>query len=272
MWFRNPFTASTSKRYPTQCRPRVTRLAVERLDERVVPATLSIADVTVIEGTSGVQNAAVTVKLSAASKKPVSVDYHTLGNTATTGSDFAAATGSLSFAKGETVKTILVPVYGDTRPEYDETFSVRLSNAKGATIADSSGVVTIVDSSPRLTVSWPPAADEGGAITFTVTLAAALNTPFTIDFTTADYPLADQPNCAYAGQDYVATSGTLTFAPGETTKTFTIQILADDVPEYDEMVFIRLSNPSTPAHITSNNWDNFTAYAYIFGEYGGYWE
>ena len=105
-------------------------------------------------------------------------------------------------------------------------------------------------------------------ITFTVTLASALDTPFTIDFTTADSVNWYGPGYAYAGQDYVATSGTLTFAPGETAKTFTVQIIADDVEEYDEMFFVRLSNPSTPALITGGAWYEFDAHGYIYGEWG----
>jgi hypothetical protein len=245
---------------------RTTRLQVESLDDRSVPATLSVGDVTMMEGTSGVQEAAVTVTLSEPLKKPVTVGYRTIDYSATTGSDYASAAGNLSFARGETVKTILVPVYGDQVPEADEVFSVWLSNAKGATIADGYGVVSIVDSSPRLSIT-ASAGDEGSVITFTVTLASALDTPFTVDFTTGDTIYADGPGYADAGQDYVATSGTVTFAPGETTKTFTVQIIADDVEEYDEMFFVRLSNPSTPALITGDGWYEFDTYGYIYGEW-----
>ena len=95
-----------------------------------------------------------------------------------------------------------------------------------------------------------------------------LDMPFTVDFTTGDTIYADGPGYADAGLDYVATSGTLTFAPGETTKTFTVQTIADDVEEYDEMFFVRLSNPSTPALITSGRWYEFDAHGYIYGEWG----
>ena len=245
---------------------RTTRLHVETLDDRCVPATLSVGDVTMMEGTSGVQNAAVTVTLSGPLNKSVSVDYGTANGAATAGSDYTAAVGRLTFARGETVKTILVPVYGDQIPEQNESFYVYLSNSKGAMIADNNGGVTIVDSSPRLNIG-ATGGDEGSVFTFTVTLASALDTPFTVDFTTGDTIYADGPGYADAGQDYVATSGTLTFAPGETTKTFTVQIIADDVEEYDEMFFVRLSNPSTPALITGGGWYEFDAHGYIYGEW-----
>lgn len=266
MRFRNPFAASKSKPNSAHRPPTFTRLAVERLDERVVPATLSIADVTVIEGTSGVQNAAVTVTLSGPLNKSVSVDYRTGNVTATAGSDYAAAAGRLTFARGETAKTILVPVYGDQILEQNESFYVQLLNYKGAMIADNHGVVTIVDSTPRLFIG-ATGGDEGSVFTFTVSLSAALDMPFTVDFATGDIH-SDWPGYADAGLDYVATSGTLTFAPGETTKTFTVQTIADDVEEYDEMFFVRLSNPSTPALITNSGWYEFDAHGYIYGEWG----
>jgi Calx-beta domain len=230
------------------------RLGIEPLEDRCTPATLSVSDVTVTEGTSGVQYAAVQVTLSEPLKKPVTVNYGTSNGSATAGSDYAAASGKLSFAKNETSKTILVPVYGDQVPEFDETFSVRLSNPKGATIADGVGVVTIADNSPRLSIS-SEFESEGGVMTFTVSLSAPLGTAFTVDFTTVD-------SYAVAGEDYVATSGTLTFAPGETTKTFTVQILADGLEEFDEDFYVSLSNPSAPVFITGDG------LGFIYGEYG----
>ena len=259
MKFRNLFAKSKPVAAPARRRLAATRLAVERLDDRIVPATLSIGDVTVIEGTSGSQYAAVPVTLSQKLNKPVSVNWGTANGTATAG-DYTAAGGKLTFAKGETAKTILVPVFGDQQPEGNETFFVWLSGNKGATMADGQGVVTIKDNSVRLTVS-DEYDYEGGVMTFTVSLSAALDTAFTLNFTTVDgHPIYDNP--AYAGQDYVAASGTLTFAPGETTKTFTVQILADDVEEFDEVFYVQLSNPSSPVFIAGNG------FGYIYGEYG----
>ena len=264
--FRNLFTSNPAA---SQRRPASTRLSMEALEDRSVPATLSVGDVTMMEGTSGVQYAAVPVTLTEPLNKTFTVSYKTMDSTAVAGSDYKAVSGSLTFAVGETEKTILVPVYGDQVPEHDESLSVRLFNKRGnnETIYGW-GDVTIVDSSPRLSIE-ATAGDEGSVITFTVTQASALDTPFTVDFTTADSVNWYGPGYAYAGQDYVATSGTLTFAPGETAKTFTVQIIADDVEEYDEMFFVRLSNPSTPALIKADGWyGSDTTYGYIFGEWG----
>ena len=186
------------------------------------------------------------------------VNYGTSDGSALAGSDYATAAGKLSFARGDTEETILVPIYGNQVPEFDESFSVRIFSAnKGVKIVDGQGIVTITDSSPRLSVS-SEMGYEGGVMTFTVRLSAPLAAPFTVDFATADYD-------AFAGEDYVHTSGTLTFAAGETMKTFTVQILADGVEEYDEYFNVQLSKPSTPVFIVGDGW------GYIPGEYGSPW-
>jgi hypothetical protein len=249
----------------TRRRPAACRLAVEALEDRCVPASLSIHDATVLEGLSGTKNAAVVVSLSAPSTKPVTVNYSTLNGTARAGSDYDAVSGKLTFAKGETSKTILVPVYGDRLAENSEWFNVSLDGAKGATVADGVGTVTITDEhTPRLTVS-SEAAWEGGFLTLTVSLSAALDQAFTVNFATQDAgPLPDQRNWAYAGLDYLATSGTLTFAPGETTKTISVKILDDGLFEYDEFFNVRLSDASANVLLVGGQGS-------IYGEYGT-WE
>jgi hypothetical protein len=266
MRIRNPFAAPAADPGPARRRPAAPRLGVEPLEDRVVPATLSVRDVTVVEGASGVQNAAVHVTLSEPLKKTVSVSYGTSNGTAAAGSDYAAVSGQLTFARGQTDGTILVPIYGNQVPEYDESFAVRIFGpTKGVRIADGQATVTIVDSLPRLTVS-SAGGYEGDVMTFTVSLSAALNSEFTVNFATADYTTdPEMLDAAFAGQDYAATSGTLTFAPGETSKTFTVQILADDLEEYDEYFSVGLSNPSAALFITGDGW------GYISGEYGIWW-
>jgi ELWxxDGT repeat protein len=111
------------------------------------PATprLTINDIRVAEGDTGTTAARFTVTLSAASAQTVTVDYLTSDGTATAGSDYDAASGSLTFAAGETSKNIDVPVRGDVTPENNETFFVNLRNAAGATIVKPSGFAVIDD-------------------------------------------------------------------------------------------------------------------------------
>jgi hypothetical protein len=112
----------------------------------VCPGTISISDVSVTEGDTGTTDAVFSVALSAASAQEVTVDFATADDTATAPADYVAATGTLTFAPGETEKTVTIAVNGDTLVESDETFFVNLSNATGgATIADGQGVGTIID-------------------------------------------------------------------------------------------------------------------------------
>jgi hypothetical protein len=121
-------------------RPRTSRLSVEALEDRCTPAAvLAIGDVTLVEGNEGTHNAVVQVTLSEPHGNSVAVNYNTADGTAVAGSDYNAVSGRPTFARNELTKTILVPIRGDRVAEPDESFSVRLSNAKGAQIADGLG-------------------------------------------------------------------------------------------------------------------------------------
>ena len=75
----------------------------------------------------------------------ITVSYSTANGTAVANSDYTAASGTLTFQPGETSRTISVSIKGDRKREADETFSVQLSNAVGATIEDASATVTILN-------------------------------------------------------------------------------------------------------------------------------
>ena len=131
--------------------------------------TLSIADVVVTEGNAATTTT-FTVTLSAAAAGAVTVSYATADGTATAGSDYTATSGTLSFAAGETTKTITVAIAGDTVVEPDETFTVNLSAATGATIADAGALGTIVnDDGPA-----PGSRNGGGALDAWLLAALAL--------------------------------------------------------------------------------------------------
>src|SRR5439155_671009 len=121
---------------------------------RPMPLTLSIGNASATEGNSGTATASFSVSLSNASASTTTVDYTTNDATATAPTDYTAAGGTLTFAPGQTSKTINVSVKGDTTFEPDETFTVQLSNPSGATIADSSGLGTITndDAAPSVAI------------------------------------------------------------------------------------------------------------------------
>ncbi len=107
--------------------------------------TLTINDVTVTEGDSGVTNAIFTVFLEGPTTLTAAVNYATANGAAMAGSDYIAASGSLTFSPGITRQLITVQVLGDTIPENNETFLVNLSNPTNANIADGQGLGTIID-------------------------------------------------------------------------------------------------------------------------------
>lgn len=203
------------------------------------PPALSIDNVAVTEGTGGSVDATFTISLSAASTETITVDWSTANGTAVSGSDFDTAGGTLTFAPGETSKTVTVSVLGDATDEPEETFSVNLSNATGAPITEAQGVGTITDddSAPTLTINDITVVESAGPATFTVTLSAASGWPVTVDNWT-------QGATAVSGSDYVQTIGTLTFAPGENSKTVAVNLINDTDLEPDEVFFVNLNSPT----------------------------
>jgi hypothetical protein len=201
---------------------------------------LQITGATRTEGNSGTTALTFTVSLIQAAAGPVTVQYATADGTATAGSDYRAASGTLSFAPGETQKTITVAVLGDQLFEPNEWFAVTLSNPTGAllAVAGASGIILNDDTeSPGISIT-DVAKKEGRSGTtlfvFTVTLSAPSVSQVTVRYATAD-------GTAKAGEDYTAASGTLTFAPGETTKTVTIKVKGDRAKEADETFSLLLS-------------------------------
>lgn len=203
---------------------------------------LSIDDVARLEGNSGQTSFVFTVSLSHASDSDVTVDYATGEGTALAGSDYIATSGTLTFAPGETSKEISVSVIGDSTVESDESFSVTLSNATNATLADGHGLGTILndDSVPALSINDVTRLEGNiGQTTFvfTATLSHSIGSPVSVQFATVN-------GTALAGSDYIATSGTLTFAPGQSFGQINVQVLGDVVAEPHETFSVLLTNPT----------------------------
>jgi hypothetical protein len=202
--------------------------------------------VTVTEGNVGATSATFTVRLSASGSEAITVEYATANGTATSGGDYQAASGTLTFAPGETTKTVTVPVNGDRLAEPSETFVVNLSNPTNATIVDAQATGTILDDEPRISII-DVAKSEGKKgqttlFTFTVMLSAPYDQPVTVSFRTAN------GTAKTSDSDYIARTGTLTFAPGETRKTITIQVKGDGKRESNEYFYLDLFGNS------SNSW------------------
>src|SRR5262249_6327659 len=162
---------------------------------------------------------------SAASSQTVTVQYATADGSATAGGDFQAISGTLTIPAGQTTGTITVLVNGDRLSEPNETFFVNLTGVTNAMIADGQGDGTTLDDEPSISISdvtkYEGKKGQTTLFTFTVTLSAAYDQPVTMSFRTVN------GTATTSDGDYVARTGTLTFAPGETTKTITIEVKGD---------------------------------------------
>jgi len=112
------------------------------------PRTLSISDANASEGNNGIREISFVVSLNIVSGETVAVNFNTSNGTAASGSDYSASSGSLSFAPGETSKTVVVQINGDSTHEGDETLYVNLSGASNAAISRSQAVGTILNDDP----------------------------------------------------------------------------------------------------------------------------
>jgi hypothetical protein len=188
--------------------------------------------------------ASFTVNRTGGSAGTITVNYSVVGVTATAGSDFTPTQGTLTFADGETSKNIIVPIINDDLDEPSgETAKVTLSTSGDLDTlgALSVATLTIIDDDPPPSASIGDATVTEGdsgttAATFTVSLSAASGKTITFSFATAD-------GTANAGSDYQSAAGTLTFNPGETSKTVSVPVIGDTAFEPDETFFVNLNNP-----------------------------
>ncbi len=211
--------------------------------------TVSINNVSLTEGDTGTSPLTFTVSLSNPSVQTVTVNYATNPGTATA-ADFAAATGTLTFAPGETTKTVTVNVTGDVLHENNEAFTVALSAPSNATlsVSNATGTGTIIDNDavPTLSIATPAAVTEGATanLVFTVSLSAPSGLPVTFNYATAD-------GTATAGSDYTATTGSITIPAGSTSATISVPVLNDNIHELTEAFTVNLSAISGATGVTT---------------------
>ena len=168
--------------------------------------------------------------------------------------------GTLTFLSGVTSQTITVPTKADTSLEGAETFTVTLSNpGGGATLGTpAAAVVTIVDDdTPRLqfTTATSTVAESTASVTLTVQRVGPTTTENTVQYALAGVT-------ATGGDDFVGTSGVLTFPAGVASRTIVVPIVGDTIAEGPETFTVTLSNPTggailgTPSVATVTILDN----------------
>ena len=217
---------------------------VTLLDDEPLPA-LSIAPLALAEGDAGTTAFSFTVTLSAASGRTVSVTASTSDGSALAGSDYTAASASLTFAPGVTSQPFVVAVSGDAAEEGDESFTVTLGAPANASLDVLSASGTILDDDA-------PAAQqgalqfalanatvaEGTTATVLVRRSGGSDGAVSVAWTTAD-------GSASAPADYAAGSGVLAWADGDgADKSFTVALADDAVVEGNETLQLLLSAPT----------------------------
>src|SRR4029077_21122692 len=173
---------------------------------------------------------------------PVTVNYSTVNGTATAGTDYVAASGTVTFVPGDTSEPITLQILGDTLAEFNEKFTVTLSAPTNATLAaNSDGDVTITgDDPPEISIAAAASSTEGNTgssnVAIVVTLSQTHKESVWVNYATADVT-------AFAGTDYINTTGTLQFLPGTLTKTIYVPVFGDTAGEPNETFYVDLSVP-----------------------------
>ncbi len=207
--------------------------------------TIDVSGASLLEptGPGDVANMLFTVSLTTATTQSVSFVWQTqaIAGQATAGTDYTAVSATtVTFAPSETTKTLTVPIKGDLIDELDETLQVVLSNITNATAGVLIGTGTIVDSdaTPLIDVADTSVAEDvaSGTVTVNLSLDHASSQNIVVNWATSD-------GTAVHNEDFDAASGSVTFLPGETSKSLPTMVLHDDTtPESDETFFVFLSN------------------------------
>jgi hypothetical protein len=217
----------------------------EILDDHLIPG-VSVSNTSVFEGAGGTSTFAVfNLTLSDASALPVTVAYTTADGTATAAEgDYVPISGTVTFDPGTTQQQVFVQVNGSQANEADEFFTLNLLNPVNGLIVGPQAAGFILNDQNTLSVNNIAVVDGAGPTalaTFTVTLTPGVplpnGYPVTVNYSTAD-------STALAGTDYVATQGTLTFAPGVTSQQVTVTVLANGLYKPKENFDLVLSNPT----------------------------
>jgi hypothetical protein len=224
-----------------------------------VTGTITITDVpnpkpalrtlypTVDEGNAGTTPLTFNLTLTAPSPNPITVDYATDGFTATAGVDYEATAGSVTFAPGETVKSVTVLVYGDTQFEGNESFNLALTGGADVAIIEPRPVGTIRndDPTPTLVISDVTVV-EGNDGTRNAAFTLTQSEPLAGTF---QYSYSTQAGTALAGADFTAAAGSFFIRAGETSFTINVPVLGDTFTEADETFTVTVAPVQGGANI-----------------------
>ncbi len=214
--------------------------AVLTIVDNEMAINFSNANVSVAETS---KTATVTVSRSGPTTSAVTVDYATSDGTATAGLDYRGVSGTLIFAAGQASRTFAIPIINDTLDENSETVIVTLSNPTGGAQVgtQNTAVLTITDNDTggilQFSAGTYNSSETKTSATITVKRSGGSASGVSVDYATSN-------GTAISGIDYTATAGTLTFASGQSSRTFTVPIINDTLDDGSRTVLLTLSNPA----------------------------
>ncbi len=198
---------------------------------------------------TGVTTGAVSVNFSITGPGTLTSSDYSVVSVAGVTFDAGAATGTVAFAANETTKTVTVDPTADTFVEADEAVVATVTAGTGYNVAGTPATATIVNDDTDVSLALSPTSvtEDGAAnLVYTFTRAGVTSGALTVNFiinANAVSPMATL-NVDYtaSGADvFLATGGTVTFAPGATTATVTLDPIADTTVESDEGVVLELA-------------------------------
>ncbi|HRV93341.1 MAG TPA: Calx-beta domain-containing protein, partial [Anaerolineae bacterium] len=213
------------------------------IDDEFLPTVDFSAVNYAVDENVGSNQAVITVTLSDTFTEPVSIDYESIDNTATAGSDYTAIADTLTFPVNTTLLTITVPISDDANLEGVESLTLLLTNPVSGTLigaTNNPAALSILDDeAPTADFSSPTySVDEGvGTATITVTLSETSTEDVGLDYLVGG-------GTATPGSDFDTTGDTLTFTTNITEQTFTVAITDDLFFESDETIVLTLLNPN----------------------------
>jgi len=213
--------------------------------------SLLVSSLTVTEDASGTPQAVFEVRLSEPSATAITLDYTTSDGSALAGQDYTATSGSLTFAAGEVVRTVAVPLVSDAVAEANEFFNLVFTPTAAIAngIEGAVGTATIIDDDtnanfPEISISGGQAVESANGspqLEFTVRLSEPASSTVAINYRT----LPGEGTALGEGVDYFEETSSVSIAAGQTSATFNITVQdLDDVDEADESVVVELFNPS----------------------------
>ena len=217
------------------------------IEDDDIPGVLAFASATAT-ATEPANSVNLTVSRKDGSDGEVSATFTIAPGTATAGADYITTSGTVTFLDGETSKDIVVALSDDFLDEADETFTVTLrSPTAGASLgAQRTTVVTLVDNDVpgefAFSTATSTVSESAGSIDLTILRNGGSDGAVSVSYATAD-------GTASGGIHFGATSGTLNFAHGETSRTITIPVLENSYDEPSRSFTVALSNATSGAII-----------------------